>query len=212
MPRETFFNLPEEKRRWIQDVALEEFATWGFDNASINRIVEQCQIAKGSFYQYFTDKQDLFQYIFAHIIQEEIALLEPVIRQSESRGFFPVLEALYRAGLAFAQRSPQAALIFNQVMRNQSHPVHRACLSDGMLVARGLYAGILETAVANGEVRADLDVRFVAHILAALELALSDYYFEAVKQQAFDVQAIDEDLLETVELTLDFVKNGIRAR
>ncbi|NIV34346.1 MAG: TetR family transcriptional regulator, partial [Anaerolineae bacterium] len=50
MPKDTFFNLPEDKRALICKVALEEFGEYAFDQASINRIVAKAGIAKGSFY------------------------------------------------------------------------------------------------------------------------------------------------------------------
>ena len=39
MPKDTFFNLPEDKRTLICHVAIDEFAAHPFDQASINRIV-----------------------------------------------------------------------------------------------------------------------------------------------------------------------------
>ena len=59
MPKETFLNLPEEKRNRILDAAIQEFAANPYDVASISNIVRKVGIAKGSFYQYFEDKKDL---------------------------------------------------------------------------------------------------------------------------------------------------------
>ena len=59
MPKITFFNLPDEKRQLILDIAIDEFAENDFANVSISRIVARAGIAKGSFYQYFEDKDDL---------------------------------------------------------------------------------------------------------------------------------------------------------
>jgi AcrR family transcriptional regulator len=39
MPKTTFFNLPEEKRRLILDLAIEEFAERDYKSASISNIV-----------------------------------------------------------------------------------------------------------------------------------------------------------------------------
>ena len=72
MPKDTFFNLPEDKRTLICDVAIDEFAEYPFDQASINRIVAKSGIAKGSFYQYFEDKKDLFLHIMQLIAEEKI--------------------------------------------------------------------------------------------------------------------------------------------
>ena len=72
MPKDTFFNLPGDKRTLICDVAIDEFADHPFDQASVNRIVAKSGIAKGSFYQYFEDKEDLFLYIIQRIAEEKI--------------------------------------------------------------------------------------------------------------------------------------------
>ena len=63
MPSDTFFRLPEEKRRRLMDAAWEEFTSVRFSDASINRIIRTANIPRGSFYQYFTDKDDLFSYL-----------------------------------------------------------------------------------------------------------------------------------------------------
>jgi len=63
VPSETFFRLPEEKRQRLMDAAWEEFTTVRFSDASINKIIRSANIPRGSFYQYFTDKDDLFSYL-----------------------------------------------------------------------------------------------------------------------------------------------------
>ena len=65
MPTSTFFNLPEDKKNKILKAANKEFARVPIEQASIKNIVEDAEIARGSFYQYFEDKEDLFQYIMS---------------------------------------------------------------------------------------------------------------------------------------------------
>ena len=60
MPTDTFFRLPEEKRTRILEGAWSEFTAVPYAEASINRIVQTSRIPRGSFYQYFEDKNDLF--------------------------------------------------------------------------------------------------------------------------------------------------------
>lgn len=62
MPTNTFFNLPAEKKHKILKAANKEFARVPLEQASIKNIVEDAEIARGSFYQYFENKQDLFEY------------------------------------------------------------------------------------------------------------------------------------------------------
>ena len=63
MPTGTFFRLPEEKRARLMDAAWEEFSATPYAKVSINRIIQTAQIPRGSFYQYFTDKEELFLYM-----------------------------------------------------------------------------------------------------------------------------------------------------
>lgn len=63
MCSETFLRLPEEKRRRILDAAWEEFTRVSFSDASINQIVQRSGISRGSFYQYFRDKEELMAYL-----------------------------------------------------------------------------------------------------------------------------------------------------
>lgn len=65
MCSETFLRLPEEKRKRFLDAAWEEFTRVSFADASINQIVRRAGIARGSFYQYFKDKEDLTAYLLS---------------------------------------------------------------------------------------------------------------------------------------------------
>lgn len=63
MCKETFLRLPEEKRNRFLEAAWEEFTRVKFADVSINQIVRRAGVPRGSFYQYFADKEDLFAYL-----------------------------------------------------------------------------------------------------------------------------------------------------
>ncbi len=56
----TFHHLPPEKKQRILDCAINEFTAYTYEKTSINRILEEAKIPKGSFYQYFDNKEDLY--------------------------------------------------------------------------------------------------------------------------------------------------------
>ena len=64
MPTDRFYRLPEEKKRTIRDAAFKEFARVPIDKVSINQIIKEADISRGSFYTYFEDKWDVLSYIF----------------------------------------------------------------------------------------------------------------------------------------------------
>lgn len=69
MPSATFYNLPEAKRGRLMDAVWREFTTVSYMDASINRIIQDAEISRGSFYQYFSGKQDLFGYLLETVLE-----------------------------------------------------------------------------------------------------------------------------------------------
>ena len=63
VPKETFLKLSNEKQQKVLDAAKKEFARVPIENVSIKNIVEDADIARGSFYQYFESKEDLLVYL-----------------------------------------------------------------------------------------------------------------------------------------------------
>lgn len=63
MPKATFFNLPAEKQEILIEAAKKEFSRVSPHEASISNIVKTAKIPRGSFYQYFDDKDDAFFYV-----------------------------------------------------------------------------------------------------------------------------------------------------
>lgn len=63
MPKKTFFNLPNEKKESLIQSAMKEFSRAPLAKASIANIIKDAAIPRGSFYQYFEDKEDLFYFL-----------------------------------------------------------------------------------------------------------------------------------------------------
>ena len=63
MPSQTFLNLDSNKQKKLLDAAMNEFSRVSYTDASINQIIQNAGISRGSFYTYFVDKDDLFGYL-----------------------------------------------------------------------------------------------------------------------------------------------------
>lgn len=64
MATERFLKLSQDKKDRILQAARHEFARVPFEDASINQIIKEAEISRGSFYTYFEDKMDLLHYVF----------------------------------------------------------------------------------------------------------------------------------------------------
>lgn len=80
LPSETFHKLPVEKRNSILNAIKKEFSRVPIEEISVNRIVEESKIAKGSFYQYFKDKNDAIIYILKEFIYSKKQEIKRIIK------------------------------------------------------------------------------------------------------------------------------------
>jgi AcrR family transcriptional regulator len=205
MPKDTFFNLPEDKRKAICEVAIQEFAEYPFDQASINRIVSRAGIAKGSFYQYFEDKADLFLYLARLAGEAKAQYISPVMRNPDRHDFFTLLRELYASGIQFTVENPEFAIISQKVLEHKDEPIYRELMAENLPSAYQFFEALLENAVSKGEVRADIDTKMLAYMLVPMNAHFAEYYLEHVAQE------YDEAMLEALDKFVDMLKNGIGA-
>lgn len=83
MPKETFFNLKEEKQARILNAAKEVFKQKSFDKASINEIIKLAEIPRGSFYQYFEDKEDIYAYMMLKRFQNNLQEFKAILKNKQ---------------------------------------------------------------------------------------------------------------------------------
>jgi AcrR family transcriptional regulator len=127
MPKETFFNLPEEKRTHITNIAIDEFANNDYAEVSISRMVARAGIAKGSFYQYFEDKEDLYNYLLDLALQKKWELYSLDHPDPQHIGVFRYL-------LWTAQASVQYQLAYPELFKMAARAVRQNALPQQFLI------------------------------------------------------------------------------
>lgn len=70
MPKQTFLNLDQRKQAKLIMALKKEFSRAPLHAASIANIVKEASIPRGSFYQYFEDKEDALLFLIDLLSQE----------------------------------------------------------------------------------------------------------------------------------------------
>ena len=108
MPTVTWSRLGGERRSAVVDAAEAEFAAHGFSGGSLNVIARRAGVAKGSLFQYFADKRDLYAYITDVGSQRVRAYMEYQIHELEpDRPFFEFLTDLLDVWVAYFADHPR---------------------------------------------------------------------------------------------------------
>jgi len=131
LPKITFINLPEEKKQTLITAMRKEFSRVPLYDASISNIVKSANIPRGSFYQYFEDKEDAFFFLLndlvIHIRNNFIVLLKKY-----DGDLFPTMIEFYQHIImeeedvhflknAFLNMTYKIELSFSKIFKGQEH-------------------------------------------------------------------------------------------
>lgn len=92
MPTPLFWGLNTEKQQNIFMAGVSEFAEYGYENSSTNRIVKKAGISKGSLFKYFPTKEDFYFYVLDEITAELNSSLEGKINTLSTDLFQRIVE------------------------------------------------------------------------------------------------------------------------
>ena len=70
----------EKRKKMLLMIAYEMFLTQGYENTSVDKIIEKAQIAKGTYYYYFQSKEQMLEEVIDMMIENETEMAEQIIR------------------------------------------------------------------------------------------------------------------------------------
>jgi|LGOV01.1.fsa_nt_gb AcrR family transcriptional regulator len=203
LPKDTFYNLSEEKRNKIIDSIISEFENNSYENASINRIVSNAGISKGSLYQYFNDKKDLYRYVINLIIEEKMKYITPVMENPDKRDFFTLIRDMYKSGLEFAKDNPRYLNIGNVLLSDISSPLYQEIVKENIGKSNEIFEYLIQQGINRGEIRGNINIKFIAHLISDMNVSIVEYYRKNVSKDW------DEGIFIILDELLDFLKRGI---
>ncbi|MBI1792846.1 MAG: TetR/AcrR family transcriptional regulator [Chloroflexi bacterium] len=210
MPKQTFLNLPEEKRETIINAAVEEFAQYGLENASTNRIVKNSGIAKGSFYQYFEDKQDVFMYLLSTIEREEMEFFKGKHPPSSNMDTFHYFRWMVKTGMEFGLAHPRAIQAAWRVLLGEGLYYGKNFSEYRQKTTQALTT-MIKHAIERGEVDQSVNVKLAVMIMETWSNAITTYVLnEGMKQKDMLKWMRSPKTQETIDKLLYVMEYGLR--
>ncbi|MBL8102711.1 MAG: TetR/AcrR family transcriptional regulator [Anaerolineales bacterium] len=213
MPKQTFLNLPDEKRQTVVNAAIDEFAEYGFESASINRIVANSGISKGSFYQYFEDKMDVFKYLMDVIAQEKTEFFKGKHPPSPGQSIFGYFRWMIKTGMEFNSTNPKLVKAIARVLLSEGM-YYGQIFADVRKKTMDTLVGMIQSAKQNGEIDASVDEKVAAKVMDTWSNVISNSILEEGMQKkdivkwvrAPKTQKYIDDMLSIMEHGLRNVK------
>ncbi|MFQ5553610.1 MAG: TetR/AcrR family transcriptional regulator, partial [Thermoplasmata archaeon] len=189
------------KRKDILQAAMRVFARDGYHRAKIEAVAEEAGIGKGTVYEYFKSKTDLFLALHDHMLAE---LKSYYMKELEGvRKPAAMLERFIAVAFeTFRIWEPFFLVFFDfwaEGGRGEQQTLLQTRLKEAYAVARDDVAAIIAAGVKDGSFRCDDPVLAAASILATLDGLVLQWLCD---REAFDLDAMRESLTQMIVRSL----------
>ncbi|MCY6370982.1 TetR/AcrR family transcriptional regulator [Clostridium ganghwense] len=215
MPKQTFLNLPIERQKEIIDISLKEFSDHNFETASMNKIITEIGVAKGSFYRYFENKKDLYLFLLEHALNKKIDYLEKNIDTTTTGDFFEIYKSTVFNYMKFDLTFP----IISKFLRTavESKYIEETQVLNS-LHGKTFITNLVSKGQGEGQIKQSLDIDFVILCIMNLSEAMLNYinvklglsYKELLEIMEGEVTTSKTELQNIFAQLMEVLKTGLK--
>jgi len=200
LPTVTWARVDPARRAAVIEAAESEFGAHGFSRGSLNVIARRAGVAKGSLFQYFADKRDLYAFITDIASQRVRSYMEDLIRELDPRRpFFEFLTDLLDGWVAYYAEHPRERALHAAV----SLEVDTEARVSVRSVSNRHYLEVLRPLVHAARIRGDLRPDADTDVLLSLLLMVFPHLALAPYMRGLDpVLGLDEPTPEQPALAV----------
>ncbi len=115
---------PEVRKREILDAAQNLFFQKGYENTTIQDIIDALGIAKGTFYHYFDSKTEMLDALTERITSEMCSQFAAVMNSGQSA--IEKFNSMFRAGAAFKMENIEVFMVILKVLYRDENIIMRS--------------------------------------------------------------------------------------
>jgi TetR/AcrR family transcriptional regulator len=166
MPKETFAKIPAEKRERLLREAARLFAERGYNQTDMAELADRAGVAKGSLYNYFSSKDDLYIYVCEDGIRRSREAVYGDI--DPDWDIYRQVDHIFRSGMRFVLAYPEYLILYTNVSSaGMERFSERLSLTVEKYTADYLKK-LLHRGMQRGTVRKDVDVNSAAFLINSL--------------------------------------------
>ncbi len=201
MPTQTFLNLSAAKQASVMAAAIDEFSKRNVEEAKLSNIVRTAGIPRGSIYQYFANKDDLYVYVFERLREERREYTKAAFDDYLTSPFLTFFERFYALDTEFLARHP-LHIQMGKVMYSHASGVSLSLIRAIKNRYRELFVLAIERDQDNGVIRADVDRSVLADLCVHF---MTDIF---IFQNLSDRMTL-RDMRDHLRGTIDLIRRGV---
>lgn len=194
------FQKSFEHKQKLLDAALEEFNAYGYELASINRILDTAGMSKGQFYYHFKNKEALYFALMEFGVQKKLEYFASLnLLENSPKDIFDLFKTQLHYGLAFAVEHPAIYQLSQTLLKEKGNPIYEKVMARYDFKDNEVIGQMISSAYARGEFRDDFPLTFIKQMIGYLFNQVTDF-----------VTLDDPDEMEkNLNYLIDFMRNGL---
>lgn len=202
----TIRNSSFKSRDALMEATLDEFCEINYENASLNRIIKNAGISKGTFYYHFKNKEDLYKHLLMKSVDAKWEYINNYTKENSadfsSMDIFDKFLYQAKVGAMFASEYPRYNKLGNMFAKEKGTPIYEAVIAEIGDGSIDMLEQMVHEAYMSGELDTTYDEDFIEQLFRNL---FSNY------NDIFNYTDDVERNLKNLEDFVRFMKNGLRA-
>ncbi|MPY86851.1 MAG: TetR family transcriptional regulator [Luteitalea sp.] len=171
MPRPRFLNLDAARRNRLLEAAADEFAAHGYEQASLNKVIERLGLSKGQFYYYFDDKADLFGAVLDWAWRRVLPDTLFDFSRLEAETFWSTLEQFGEGSRDVVRTMPWWIGLWRHLYHPPEDPAIRQVVAEKFELGRQIQLSFVRRGQEIGCIRRDLPDDLLLAVISAFDMA-----------------------------------------
>ena len=211
MPKETFFNLSEEKQESVMRSAINEFSKHGFERGNVGDIAKNAGVAKGSMYQYFENKRELFLYSVQWSSELFIKKYNKyLVFTDKNINFFDYLYETSKTLFIQMRKEKELVIFLEDVLLGKYKNLMGESMEYMMKVSDEYLLKFIRRGKEDGYIREDIDDTLLCLFATGVSYKFKEYILNKARVAGEDIldepfEAYEKEIRAMIEL----MKNGM---
>jgi AcrR family transcriptional regulator len=208
VPKKTFFNLSEEKRKKITDTLIKYFATKPYSRVDIEDVAKECGVAKGSMYQYFENKKDMYFYV---IEESAKRLLEVANKYDfEKMSIFEYVEKSFDETWEFLKNHPYEYMLLEKTAFYDDSPYKEEVQEFLKSKTKSVLYDLVIKNQKGGLIREDISSDLILIFIESSTWGLKRFFIEMARSKGIKVSDLSKEFVKKLEDDyMKLLKEGI---
>ncbi|MDR3575642.1 MAG: TetR/AcrR family transcriptional regulator [Anaerolineaceae bacterium] len=155
---------PAERRLEIIRAARRLFQTKEYNNTTMQDVMDDLGIAKGTIYYYFKSKEDLLEAVIENIVDESIEQMQSALVELNGNALDKLRILIGKGNMAAANGE-----ILESLHQPGNSSMHNRLLAAALIKQAPVYAGLIQQGCQEGLFQTDTPLECAEFILAALQ-------------------------------------------